>query len=135
MTHPSTPPVSSIRLAARAVALLAAPALFALPARAADAIQYNRDVLPILSENCFACHGPDKAARKAKLRLDVREEAVKAEAIVPGHPEKSELVERIFSEERGQVMPPRKSHKALTAAQKDLLRRWVAAGAPYQAHW
>ncbi|HJT79469.1 MAG TPA: DUF1549 domain-containing protein, partial [Gemmataceae bacterium] len=103
--------------------------------RAADAIQYNRDIRPILSENCFACHGPDKTARKAKLRLDVREEAIKAEAVVPGHPEKSGLVERIFSTERGQVMPPPKSHKTLTAPQKDLLRRWVAAGAPYQAHW
>jgi hypothetical protein len=119
----------------RAAALLVLPALCALPARAADAVQYNRDVRPILSDNCFACHGPDKNARKAKLRLDVREEAIKAEAIVPGHPEKSALVERVFSTQRGQVMPPRKSHKTLTAAQKDLLKRWIAAGAPYQAHW
>src|SRR5438132_8900102 len=106
-------------------ALLAIFAMAAVPARDGDKLEFNRDIRPILSENCFACHGPDKAARKAKLRLDVREEAIKAEAVVPGHPEKSNLVERIFSEERGQVMPPPKAHKTLTAAQKELLKRWV----------
>src|SRR5437867_2214244 len=72
-------------------------------------IEYNRDVRPILAENCFACHGPDSASRKAGLRLDRREDAIKAEAIVPGQPEKSALVERIFAHEASQVMPPRKS--------------------------
>jgi mono/diheme cytochrome c family protein len=104
-------------------------------ARGADKPEYNRDIRPILAENCFACHGPDSAARKAGLRLDVREQAVKREAIVPGDPEKSALVERIFSQERGQMMPPPKSHKKLTAAQKETLKRWVAAGAEYQPHW
>src|SRR5262249_34827180 len=77
----------------------------------------------------------DSAARKAKLRLDVRDEAIKAGAIVPGDPDKSEMIERIFSEERGHLMPPPKTRKQLTAAQKETLKRWVAAGAEYQPHW
>src|SRR5437868_76939 len=101
-------------------------------AHAGDRPQYNRDVRPILGENCFACHGPDSAARKAGLRLDRREEAIKAEAVVPGDPDKSGLIERIFSDDPGQMMPPRKTHKKLTLAQKETLRRWVAAGAEYQ---
>jgi hypothetical protein len=104
-------------------------------ATAGDRPQYNRDVRPILAENCFACHGPDSAARKAGLRLDRRDDAIKAEAIVPGDPENSGLIERIFSDKPGQMMPPRKTHKKLTAAEKETLRRWVAAGAEYQAHW
>src|SRR5687767_10550985 len=70
------------------------------PTRAADRLEYNRDIRPILAENCFVCHGPDSAARKADLRLDVREVAVKAEAIVPGDADKSLLVQRIFSDQR-----------------------------------
>ena len=90
---------------------------------------------PILAENCFACHGADSAARKAGLRLDRRADALKSEAFVPGSADKSTLVERIFSTDPKQVMPPPKAHKTLTAAQKEALRRWVAAGAEYQAHW
>jgi hypothetical protein len=101
----------------------------------AGGIEYNRDVRPILAENCFACHGPDSAARKASLRLDRRDDAVKAEAVVPGKPDNSALVERIFSDDPGQRMPPPKTHKKLTATQKDTLRRWIAAGAEYQPHW
>jgi hypothetical protein len=103
--------------------------------RADDAIQYNRDVRPILAENCFPCHGPDSAARKAKLRLDQRDEAVKAEAIAPGSPKQSGLIERIFADEPAKLMPPPKSQKKLTLAQKETLRRWIAAGAEYQPHW
>jgi hypothetical protein len=102
---------------------------------AADAIDYNRDVRPILSEHCFACHGFDKNQRKADLRLDVRESALEHEAIVPGKPDESELVARIDSDDPDEVMPPPKSRKPLGNAQKDILRRWVAAGAPYAAHW
>ena len=103
-------------------------ALLALAASSpAGEVTFNRDVRPILADNCFACHGPDSAARKAGLRLDRRDEAIKAEAIVPGDPEKSGLIERVFSDEPGQMMPPRKTHKTLTAAQKDTLRRWMAA--------
>ena len=98
-------------------------------------LEYNRHVRPILAENCFACHGPDRAARKADLRLDVREDAVKAAAIVPGQPDKSELMRRIFANEPGKLMPPRKTHKTLTAAQKETLKRWIAQGAQYQLHW
>src|SRR5438046_10591254 len=94
------------------------------PAQAAEKLQYNRDVRPILAENCFACHGPDSAARKADLRLDRRDDAVAMEAVIPGKPEKSGLVERIFSDMPGKLMPPRKSHKTLTAAQKETLKRW-----------
>jgi hypothetical protein len=98
-------------------------------------IEFNRDVRPILAENCFACHGADSAARKADLRLDRRDDAVKAEAIVPGDADKSALVERILADDKSQVMPPPKSKKKLTAAQKETLKRWIATGAEYQAHW
>jgi mono/diheme cytochrome c family protein len=115
---------------------LVAAALLAGPSRAAEpAPTYNRDVRPILAENCFACHGPDKAARKANLRLDIREEAIKAGVIVPGEAKASPLVVRTRAANPKRVMPPPASHKKLTAAQKDVLARWVAAGAEYEAHW
>lgn len=99
-------------------------------------IQYNRDVRPILAENCFACHGPDSAARKADLRLDRRDDAVASGAIVPGQPEQSELIARILlPEDEAGVMPPARSHKKLTGSQKAILRAWVAEGAEYQPHW
>jgi hypothetical protein len=103
--------------------------------RAAGGPEYNRDVRPILAENCFPCHGPDSAARKAGLRLDRRDDAIKTEAIAPGDPDKSAVIERIFSEERSQRMPPPKTKKTLTAAEKETLKRWIAAGAEYQPHW
>jgi hypothetical protein len=103
--------------------------------RAADRLEYNRDIRPILAENCFACHGPDSAARKAELRLDVRDVAVQAGAIVPGKPDESLLVERVFADSVNQVMPPPKSLKKLTAKQKETLRQWIAGGAEYQPHW
>src|SRR6516165_5075563 len=96
------------------------------PARGDEAIEFNRDIRPILTENCFACHGPDSAARKANLRLDRREVAIEMEAIVPGKPDKSALVERILSTEADQQMPPAKSLKKLTAAQKEMLKNWIA---------
>jgi cytochrome c553 len=102
---------------------------------AAGKLEYNRDVRPILMETCFACHGPDSAARKADLRLDRRADAIKAEAINPGHPEKSALVERIFSADKSEAMPPHKSGKTLTAGQKAILKQWIAEGAEYQLHW
>ncbi|HZV07445.1 MAG TPA: DUF1553 domain-containing protein [Gemmataceae bacterium] len=98
-------------------------------------LQYNRDVRPILAENCFACHGADSAARKADLRLDRREDAIKSEAIVPGDADKSALIERIFSDSKSQLMPPPKTKKKLTDAQKEILKRWIAEGAEYEAHW
>ena len=98
-------------------------------------IEFNRDIRPIITENCFACHGPDKNQRKAKLRLDVRETAIERGAIIPGKPTESKLVEHIFSEDADEVMPPPKSRKVLTAAQKQLLKEWIAAGAEYEPHW
>ncbi len=96
---------------------------------------FNRDIRPILSDKCFKCHGPDSAARKADLRLDIRDVAVKAEAIVPGKPDESLLVERVFSTDPQEAMPPPGSGKSLTAEEKKVVRQWIAAGAEYQSHW
>ena len=117
------------------VVLVASVAL-AVPALGGEKLHYNRDVRPILAENCFACHGPDSAARKAGLRLDQRDQAMESKAIVPGSPDKSEAIARILlkPDEDG-AMPPKKSHKTLTPAQKEILKRWVAEGAEYQPHW
>ena len=98
-------------------------------------VEFNRDIRPILSDNCFQCHGPDKAHRKADLRLDVREEAIRQEAFVPGKPEKSGLIKRLHSTDGDEVMPPPESNKKLSAHQKALLEKWVQQGAPYQQHW
>ncbi len=122
--------------------LVFAFAVAAPPARAADtaAPDFNRQVRPILARYCFKCHGPDDAARQSGLRLDGREWAVAAAesgrpAIVPGDAQQSELVRRVFSDDEFQVMPPPETKTQLTDAQKDVLRRWVAAGADYQPHW
>jgi len=109
--------------------------LVAPTSRADGPVEFNRDIRPILSENCIACHGPDKARRKAKLRLDLRADAIEHGAIVPGKPDESELLARVMAAEVEEVMPPPESTKSLTPAQKVLLRRWVAEGAKYQAHW
>ena len=116
------------------VALVAMAGLTAVPPPAAagagkgSRVEFNRDIRPILSDNCFSCHGPDKNQRKAKLRLDERASALATEAIVPGKPDESELVARIFSDDADEVMPPPSTHKTLTAAQKELLKQWIAAG-------
>ena len=98
-------------------------------------VEFNRDIRPILSDNCFHCHGPDKAHRKAKLRLDVREDALGKEAFVPGKPDQSELVKRLHSKDSDEVMPPPDSNKKLTAHQKALLEQWIKQGGQYQLHW
>ncbi|HVX11671.1 MAG TPA: PSD1 and planctomycete cytochrome C domain-containing protein [Pirellulales bacterium] len=103
------------------------------------AIDFNRDIRPILSNNCFKCHGPDAGERKAGLRLDVRDHALRAAdsgtlAIVPGKPDESELVRRVFAHDDDQ-MPPADSNKRLTDAEKALLKEWIAAGVPWQEHW
>lgn len=103
--------------------------------QAQEKLEYNRDIRPILAENCFSCHGPDSAARKARLRLDQRDAAIQSEAIIPSHPEKSSLVERIFAKDAAEIMPPPKTQKKLSAADKEKLRRWIASGAEYQPHW
>ncbi|MGI8602467.1 MAG: PSD1 and planctomycete cytochrome C domain-containing protein [Verrucomicrobiales bacterium] len=109
--------------------LLAASTAVAVP------LQFNRDVRPILSNNCFFCHGPDKNHRKKNLRLDQRESALEKKAIVPGQADASELVKRIFTEDADELMPPPDSHRSLKPAEKEILRRWISEGAEYQPHW
>ena len=134
-------PTAAVRGRARLLALLA---LLCAPAMAAEAIpDFNRDIRPILSENCFRCHGPDEHDRKGGqngLRLDTLAGAREdlgggGFAIVPGHPEKSELLLRVTATDEEEVMPPPKTGKKLTARDLDLLRRWIAAGASYAQHW
>lgn len=103
-------------------------------------LSFNHDIRPILSENCYACHGQDRGKRKGKLRLDHRDDALQpaksgARAIVPGDVEKSELVQRILSDDEEEMMPPKKSHKVLSAKQKETLAAWVRQGALYEPHW
>jgi hypothetical protein len=100
-----------------------------------EKIEFNRDVRPILSDNCFFCHGPDAGHRKADLRLDIREDALSAKAFTPGQPDASSLVERILSDDKMEVMPPPESNKSLAPRQKEILKRWIAQGANYQRHW
>ena len=102
-------------------------------------VQFNRDVRPILSDKCFACHGPS-SERKAGLRLDTLEGATDAArkggaAIIPGKPESSLFVERIYSEDVDDVMPPPESHKELSDEEKRVLSKWILQGAKYQPHW
>ena len=121
-----------------AVAGVAASVAIGPPA-AAETVRYGRDVLPILSAKCFACHGPDDEGRQADLRLDVEAEAKRVRdggpAIVPGRPEESTILARVTSADPDEVMPPADSHKPLTPGQIDVLRRWIAAGAPWGRHW
>lgn len=103
-------------------------------------VDFNREIRPILSKNCFACHGPDEDERKAGLRLDLRGNALKAvdsgaTAIVPGKPDESELFLRISSEDAAEKMPPPKSGHSLTAEQIQTFKRWIAQGAGYDEHW
>jgi mono/diheme cytochrome c family protein len=104
-----------------------------------QAVEYNRDVRPILVENCFQCHGPDSASREAGLRLDHKAAAFAerdgSRAITPGKPTKSQVYQRIISSDDDKRMPPVDSGKTLSKQQVDILRRWIAQGAKYQAHW
>ena len=112
-------------------------ALFAEPIAP---IQFNRDVRPILSDKCFACHGPDEKKRDSGLRLDIREQAIRpAEsgdiAIVPGRPEASQMMVRLTTKDRDDLMPPPKTHKTISTQELATLRRWISEGAVYQGHW
>jgi hypothetical protein len=103
-------------------------------------VKFNRDIRPIMSDTCFRCHGPDQKTRMAGLRLDIRDEATKptksgVTPIVPGDPDKSAIVARVFSSDPARLMPPRYAHKELTDGQKDTIRRWVSEGAKYEGHW
>jgi hypothetical protein len=105
----------------------------------ARTIDFQKQIRPILSDNCFQCHGPDQKTRMAGLRIDTREDAVarrnNGAAIVPGKPEASLLYTRIAEKDANRRMPPPYSHKSLTSQQVDLLKRWIAEGAPWQEHW
>ena len=109
-------------------------------AQAMAGVEYNRDVRPILSDRCFKCHGLDANARKSQLRLDVREEAIRAAKsgtvpIVPGQPEESDLIRRVISTDPDEIMPPGKDHEPLTTGEIAVLKAWIADGAKYQPHW
>ena len=123
--------IDSAAVTLAAIVLVVAGA--ALPAPAADLPRFDRDIRPILSENCFQCHGPDARARKAGLRLDLRDAALSA--LVPGDPDASELVRRITAPDPADRMPPAESHKVLSADQIALLTQWIAGGAEYERHW
>lgn len=102
-------------------------------------VSFSRDIKPIMADTCFRCHGPDAGTRMANLRLDLREEATKRTGsgvtpIVPGKPEESAIVARVFAT-NARVMPPKAAHKDLTPAQKVLIKQWVSEGAEYESHW
>ena len=105
----------------------------------AEPINFSRQIRPILSENCIACHGPDEKARKGKLRLDDEKDSKRDRkgdfVILPGKPDQSELIKRIESTDPDDVMPPPKQHKTIPAAQVALLKEWIKQGAPWGRHW
>jgi hypothetical protein len=123
------------------VFLLGSAGEFSAGAAAAEGeVRFNRDIRPIMSDTCFLCHGPDAKARKANLRLDLREETLKpaksgAVPIIPGKPEESEVYKRLVTADTDDLMPPPESHKVLSPGQRELFRRWIAQGAAYEAHW
>jgi hypothetical protein len=129
----------SVRPAHAPIATVLLAAVFLCPiARADEPVSFNRDIRPIMSNTCFHCHGNDATTREAGMRLDVRDAALVATdggvvPIVPGDPDSSEIIKRIFDED--DPMPPESAHKPLTDAQKELFRRWVAEGAVYEPHW
>ena len=100
-------------------------------------LSFNRDIRPILSDNCFKCHGPIK--QKSGLRLDLKEDALaggeSGEVIKPGKPDESELIRRVLSEDPDEIMPPADSKRKLSQQQKSILRQWIADGAEWKQHW
>src|SRR5688572_5121442 len=127
---------SSVLLAATCASVVTwSGVVLAAPVPPGERVEFNRDIRPILSNNCFFCHGPDKSHRKAGLRLDLREAALAEGAIVPGKPDESELWSRLTTTDKDDAMPPEETHKVVTAAQREVLKRWISEGAEYQAHW
>ncbi|HAV62556.1 MAG TPA: hypothetical protein DCY13_09350 [Verrucomicrobiales bacterium] len=127
---------------ARRLSLTLVVAVLAMPIglRAASAVDFNRDIRPILSDHCYACHGPDEGKRKAGLRLDQRESALNQlksgdHAIKPGEPSRSTLVGRVTSTDPDEIMPPPEEGKPLSKEQVEMLVRWVQEGAPWKDHW
>src|SRR4051812_5267793 len=114
----------------------------AAPVRAVEPreVDFSRDVRPLLSQYCFACHGPDDRSRKGGLRLDRGDTALAelesgATAVVPGKPDESELITRITADDDDLRMPPASTRHTLSAEQVDVLRRWVESGARFDDHW
>jgi hypothetical protein len=101
----------------------------------AGKVKFNRDIRQLLSDSCYHCHGPDDKHREADLRLDQRDAALTAKALIPGKADQSELIKRINETDPMSIMPPPESGKKLTAAQKKLLADWINQGAEYEAHW
>ena len=131
-------PVSRIRQ----IPIIAVSALlaFAHQSRAVEKLRFNRDIRPILSDKCFHCHGPDPKKRDSGLRLDIREDAIKKHdgihAIVPGKPDESEMLVRVASADRDEIMPPPKAKlDRLTPAEMATLKQWISEGAEYEPHW
>ena len=130
------------------LAVFVAPLVAALGAQTACAqgspsptvaIDYNRDVRPILSNHCYACHGPDQAKRQAGLRLDKQELALAAlesdgHAIVPGHSDQSKLIARVVSTDDAEVMPPPEAGRRLKETEIETLRKWIDQGAVWKGH-
>ncbi|RLS83643.1 MAG: DUF1553 domain-containing protein [Planctomycetota bacterium] len=115
---------------------LSAPARGDEPApAAAPHLSYNKDVRPLLVEHCFSCHGADSASRKAGLRLDQRDAAIEFGALVPGDPDSTTFLDRVYSDDPDDVMPPPAAKKPLSTEQKEILTRWVKEGAEYEPHW
>src|SRR5947199_1702896 len=104
-----------------------------------EPVDFSSQIRPVISSKCFSCHGPDESSRKAKLRLDLRDEAIKdhkgTRAIVPGDAASSEMVRRITATDPDDIMPPPKTGRTLSAVDIDLLKRWIQQGAPYSPHW
>jgi hypothetical protein len=135
-------PASDRALAPTATRTTTPPGSQTASAAAPDRIDYNWHVRPILSENCFQCHGPDEKARRANLRLDERDGATRVlnastgrRAIVPGDPSSSELIKRVAHQNVAVRMPPMVTNKTLSTESIDILRRWIAEGAEYKPHW
>jgi hypothetical protein len=134
-------PANTIIRLIRAVTLSSVLALaIRAPGGNADQLDFNFHIRPLLSDRCYRCHGPDAGSRKARLRLDTRAGALKeledGRAVVkPGDPARSELISRIFTANEEDLMPPPDSHLQLSAAEKELLKRWIAEGAEYKSHW
>jgi len=127
-----------LRLAVGLSSVLLASA--SLAAQAPASLRYDRDVRPILADKCFRCHGPDAKTRAAELRLDEREAAIGPRgddppAIVPGDPDASELWRRLARDDDDRMPPPDSGKPALTAAERAIVRSWLAAGAQYEPHW
>jgi len=122
-----------------AYSLVAASAASGRKQSATEPVDFSSQIRPVISSKCFSCHGPDESSRKAKLRLDLRDEATKdrkgTRAIAPGNAANSELVRRITTTDPDEIMPPPKTGRTLSVAEIDLLKRWIDQGAPYSPHW